>query len=338
MSRTDDIIDKTKRKEPEAKKWKVVVGIVVGLIVGCILFYGLFVVTEPFVDDMLSGEEINLLFDFYDEKVGYNETAVYFVGNSIMGTAVYTPLVDDILHSAGYADVYTYNLLSDGETPLLRALQIERMAESKPSLVIYGMNYAFVNPGKWIEERTVLAQGRYELTPELAQLYSEDELDDLTSNLLFYKRGLLLRSTILPNSARTTDNYVKEPYGVDLRQELDKGKSLQSIRDTVSKSNIVISDEMTRHKQALIYNVQTLQNAGIPVIIINMPIHPLLSETISNDSRQNYFNLLNMTGAKWIDMEYEYGDDHFRDTQHTLWTGSEDFSRKMADLIIQELS
>ena len=32
MSRTDDILDKTKRKEPEAKKWKVVVGIVVGLV------------------------------------------------------------------------------------------------------------------------------------------------------------------------------------------------------------------------------------------------------------------------------------------------------------------
>ena len=32
MSKAEDILDKTKRGEPEAKKWKVVVGIVVGLV------------------------------------------------------------------------------------------------------------------------------------------------------------------------------------------------------------------------------------------------------------------------------------------------------------------
>ena len=66
MSRTDDIIDKTKRKEPETKKWKVVVGIVVGLIIGCVLFYGLFVSTESIVKNHYNTLDIAILYDFYD--------------------------------------------------------------------------------------------------------------------------------------------------------------------------------------------------------------------------------------------------------------------------------
>ena len=332
----DKIVEETKSKEGSAKKWTVVVGIIVGVLIGCVVFLGLFYVTEPLVDNMLSSEEIMLLFDFYDKMAESNETTVYFIGNSIVGTAVYAPLIDEKLLNQGY-NISSYNLLSDGETPLLRALQIEKIAESHPALVIYGMSYAYVNQGNWIEERTVLAQGRYNLTPELASLYSEDELADLTRNLFFYKKGLLLRSTILPSSARTTENYVKEPYGIELRMDFDQAKSIDKIQDTVNSSVPVVTENMTRYKQALIYNIQTLQKAGIPVIIINMPIHPLLSEKITDETRQNYFDLLNLTGATWIDMETLYDDEHFRDTQHTTWNGSQDFSLNMVDLIIKQV-
>ena len=64
MSRTDDILDKTKRKEPEAKKWKVVVGIVVGLVF-------VFTVFSPFMYvGYISGETAN-----YDSIITYQRSA-----------------------------------------------------------------------------------------------------------------------------------------------------------------------------------------------------------------------------------------------------------------------
>ena len=100
----------------------------------------------------------------------------------------------------------------------------------------------------------------------------------------------------------------------------------------------VVTNESTICKDALLYNVRTLQNAGIPVIIINMPLHPLFSEKVTDESRQNFFDLLNQTGAKWFDMEKDYGDEFFRDSHHAMFEeGALVFSPRMADLIIQEL-
>ena len=84
MSRTDDIIDKTKRKEPEAKKWKVVVGIVVGLFVGCLLFCGIWgYVVDPFIDEYLQNKkDVVAIYDFLELNVGEEETAVYNVMES----------------------------------------------------------------------------------------------------------------------------------------------------------------------------------------------------------------------------------------------------------------
>ena len=82
MSRTDDILDKTKRKEPEAKKWKVVVGIVIGLVLVFSVYFGIYCFAD--VDTYLETKEIVRLYDFYDLKVGENETAVYILGDSFV--------------------------------------------------------------------------------------------------------------------------------------------------------------------------------------------------------------------------------------------------------------
>ena len=100
----------------------------------------------------------------------------------------------------------------------------------------------------------------------------------------------------------------------------------------------VITAEETRNVQALKYMVNSCKEANIPVVIINMPIHPLLSEKITDESRENYFEILDTLDVKIIDMEKEYGDEHFWDLIHTTWDGALAFSDKMTDLIIQELS
>ena len=70
-----------------------------------------------------------------------------------------------------------------------------------------------------------------------------------------------------------------------------------------------------------------------------MPLNPLLSEKITDESRKNFSEFLNQTGVVWYDYEYLFGEEYFADTHH-MWSihGRDNFSPFMADLIIQELS
>ena len=130
-------------------------------------------------------------------------------------------------------------------------------------------------------------------------------------------------------------------YTLDTRYKRTAGKNpeqiLKEANDPDDPWHPIVTNESTRYKQALIYNVQTLQNAGIPVVLINMPLHPLTSEKITDESRQNFYDLLNETGAKWYDMELGCGDEYFFDSHHMTFYGATQFAPRMAELIISEV-
>lgn len=69
-----------------------------------------------------------------------------------------------------------------------------------------------------------------------------------------------------------------------------------------------------------------------------MPIHPELSKVVSDESRNNYFNLLNQTGVAWYDYENYFNGDAFVDIHHVTFDSAKSFSSVFADLIIQELT
>ena len=337
----DRLIEKTTEKDG-AKKWKVVVGIVVGLVLACGMFVGGYVATESVIDKGLSTYPINEIFDFYGEKRGLDETAVYFVGSSLVATEVYTPYITSKLLDSGY-NVSVYNLFVPSETLIMRSIQIEEMVASSPDLIIFGISYSSFVGEQWNDEYMRLAYGKYELTPELASIYTDEELESLNPGL-FYKRGYFIRS-IMPKSVSEDyreEEYVVEPYGIPRRQSFEDTKNMESmISGANNPDNIwrpIITMEETRNVHALRYMVNICNEADIPVIIINMPIHPLLSEKITDESRENYFAILDTLDVKVIDMERDYGDEHFWDLIHTTWDGALDFSDKMADLIIQEMS
>ena len=339
MSRTDDILDKTKRGEPEAKKWKVVVGIVVGLIVGCVLFYGLFITTESIVKNHYNTLDIAILYDFYDEKVGLDETSVYVIGNSIIGTATYAPLIDEIMVENGY-DISTYNCYIDGTTSLMTGLQIDSLIESNPSLVIYGVSYNTFphNPSNQslTEEKILFSKDKFALSDDFKQYYTDEELD-LLENHVFDLKGYLGR-VIFPTNTRTGNYDTKEPIGVERRLAKDKSKNYEEIVAKSKNFNPTITSELTREKGVFVHSVEKMLDAGIKVVVINMPIHPLLSENVSDDSRQNLLSLLHSTNATVIDMETLYGDEHFFDTHHSTYPGALEFSKELAGIIIQEMS
>ena len=95
MSRTDDILDKTKRKEPEAKKWKVIAGIVIGLV---LVLVGWSFFISPIIEEYTSEtKQIVAAYDVFESNEGNMETTVYFVGSSIIMYGIYAEEINRLL-------------------------------------------------------------------------------------------------------------------------------------------------------------------------------------------------------------------------------------------------
>ena len=223
----------------------------------------------------------------------------------------------------------------------MTGLQIDSLIASHPSLVIYGVSYITFpnNPSdqSLTEEKILFSKDKFTLSEDFMEYYTCEELELLESNL-FDMRGYLGR-IIFPINTRTGNYDTKEPIGIERRLNSAKSKDYSEIVINSEKFNPVISSKLTREKGVFLHSVEKMLDAGIKVVVINMPLHPLMSEKVSEDSRQNLLSLLNTTDATVIDMENMYGDNHFFDTHHTTYPdGTLEFSRELADIIIQELS
>lgn len=334
----------------------VVAGIITGFLIAVGLFLVGYIATEPIANADLNNKEIVKLGTFYDEKVGINETAVYFVGNSQMATALDCPLMDGHLSDRGY-DIETYMLYVGGDSPRYRAVQINKIIASKPSLVIYGISYhdvTYIGDIEAAQEYFKFFRNALSLDEDLKRLYTDDELKLIEANPLdnfLLKRGYLtegisayLMSIISGNKDTAIDKankYVKVPIDPDWARSKDTETDIEKIKCSAENPDYswrpVVTNESSLPKQALMYNINKLQDARIPVIIVNLPIHPLISKKITDKSRQNFSDFLNQTGATWIDMETLYDEEHFRDEVHSTWNGSQDFSKVMVNIIIKEV-
>ena len=183
----DKLIEKTTEKDG-VKKWKVVVGIIVGLVLSCSVLFGLILLAD--VDGYLYHEkEVLHLYEFYDDKVGKDDCAVFFLGSSMIGDSIYTKGINENLDAAGY-DITTYCLVMQGDTPLRRTVQIQNIIESSPSLVIIGVTYGDVINPSWPSERVILVHDKLNIRSDSLYLFSEDELNDFSvkPNFLYKKQ------------------------------------------------------------------------------------------------------------------------------------------------------
>lgn len=341
MSRTDDILDKTKRKEPEAKKWKVIAGIVIGLV---LVLVGWSFFISPIIEEYTSEtKQIVAAYDVFESNEGNMETTVYFVGSSIIMYGIYAEEINRILSEKGYGNISVYNLGINGHYPLERALLIQNIIDSNPSLVIIGETYSMPNTKGVTEERIFLVNDRLKIRDDSLYLYSEDELRIISENRnpTFFDEKRFLSSAIKHKISDTPNKIDIESNDLFIGDRLDsenRDYNFQGVLDFPNRWRPVVTGEETRAGEAIIYNSKTLENAGIPVVLLNMPLHPLTSAGISDDTRDNFYNLLNKTGSQWYDYEYACPDDSCwnKDGLHLApYTGAKFFAPQMAELIIE---
>lgn len=355
MGKINKLINRIVRRDSDTNKSKVyaviVICVLISLFVGIISLLGIYDFAD--VDGYLQDtKDIIHLYDFYDSNNVENETAVFFIGSSIIGFSVDPILINEILKNYG-CNVTAYNIVINGDTPIERTLEIQKIIDSKPSLVIYGVTYRSItdeSSDSSFLERVNLVHSRLDVRVDSYFLFTNNELKKIKTypSLLYTKT--FFRSALNANlfdiynddmGHIRTFNYNIDPYGENYRENyVGVNNYSELVEQSNDPNNVwrpIVTNKSTRYKEALIYNVKTLQDAGIPVIIINMPIHPLFSEKITDESRQNFFDLLNQTGAVWYDMERNYGDEFFRDSHHASFYGAHQFAPVMADLIIEQV-
>ena len=320
-----------------------IVGIVVGLVLVFSVYFGIYCIAD--VDSYIyEYKETPRLYEFYEKKVGVNQTAVFFVGNSLIGNSCYAPLIESSLDMDGY-NISVYNLYVSGDSPLRRATQVQNIIDSSPSLVVYGVTYGDIVYGEWRSERIIIVHDSLCIRDDSLYLYSESELSDFyIIPDVFWKRTFVWSAL-----TATTNEYIGDyMYDMHARSMNDIENALPhppATMDIIDEVNTprnhwapVMDSLSTRDAEALNYIVRTLNNADIPVVIVLMPLHPVVSETITNESRENMHAFLNSVNAPWYDMERIYDESYFADSHHMSNYGAKYFSPLMADLIIQELS
>ncbi len=336
--------------EPKSKA-KIVLALILALsLCGCSFAVSILYLysINPTIERYIDNQPIIKLYDFYDQKVGLNTTAVYFIGSSIIIDGVAPPLIHKNLTSQGYNNVTAYNLGISGDTPLQRSVQIQKIIDSKPSLVIFGLTYRSFVDKRFVEEYIVLPHDRLQIRNDSLCLYSKDETElfDTVPDIFYTKKYLLsaLNANIDNNNSinRFFNEYDIEEYLRSRNNAINVTPNLpEVIRQANDPNDLwrpVITKEHNRYKEAILYNVKTLQDAGIPCVIVNMPLHPITSAKITDNTRNNYFALLNKTGAPIYDLEHIFENEDFRDSHHPSWKGAIKIEPYFTQIILQELN
>ena len=347
MLKIGDLLNRTVRTDTQVKKSSVAIVTIFSAILILGLFLGLYYIAD--VDTYLKdNKEIINLYDFYDQKVGENETAVYIIGSSVVAESIIPPEINTILTQKGYENIKFYTCFLSGDTPISRSVQLKNIIDSKPSLVIYGLMPRDIGANDWRDEYFGLVLEKLSLMNDSDYLYSKEQARSFNKHEgIWYNKKFItsaLKYRLSPeNKPHSSLNYTYDPLGEEYRKyissKVDQNATIADVNNPNSRwrTESEVSDEWTQNKEALRYIVKKFKGNDVPVIIVNMPINPLLSEQISDNSYSNYFALINGTDADHYDLDGFGSPDDFMDAVHMTYDGAIKFAPRMADLIIEQV-
>ena len=351
MSKIEKLLNITVKEETDATNGaslslSVYLVIICSVIISLGLFFGLLYVVD--VDGYLqNNSQIINLYNFYDQKVGENGTAVYLLGSCAVGCPIYPPEVNRLIKMY-YPNITVYNLYLANDIPLGRSVQLKNIIDSKPSLIIYGLMPRDIGAYYWDNDNFVLVHERLSLMDDSSYLYSKEQIMSISrkENIGYYKKFIQNAFRYKYSSGKNPYfalNYSYDPLGEEYRKylssKIDINQTIENINNPNSKyrRESEVSAEWTQNKEALMYIVKKFKENDVPVIIVNMPINPLLSEQISNSSYSNYFSLINETNVTHYDLDGFGSPDDFFDEIHMTYDGALKFAPRMADLIIEQV-
>lgn len=345
MSKAEKLQNHLKSAD-EPKKWKAYVVVAVGVLVGVGLFFGGMAVLNPIIDKYLDeNKEITALYNFYDTKAGETTDAVYFVGGSYVAESVYPPEINRILAEKGFENLTIYTAYVSQECSLDRLIHLQKLIDSKPKMVIYGMTASALSLNSITEDNVLIVKDRLSLYDNISQFYTDDELQLLYGETNPYDKKRFIKSALLyalnPHRDFNID-YSIDPLGGAYAREHIWGANVapQKIAYLYDSETVLTYpvSSTSRTVKAFNFILSELEKNGIDVVVVNAPINPLASDKIDEDTRSKYFSILDETGYDWADFEYRVPAEDFFDGVHTKFSGAMKLAPMWANLIIEELT
>ena len=330
--------------------------IIAAVILAAMISFGIYVIiVDICVDSYLEDNKRELsILNFYD-TIRKNETdRIYFIGSSQIVDGIDSYLIEDYLKTKNYT-FQIYNLGIQADRPLLRITELDRLVESKPRLVVIGVNYnGLYNRTTINDERLVLVSDKVTLDSYSEQLYTKEQLKLINQSPNPMEQYLYKRKFIQPSIRYLFFNKMiisEDVFGGDIIRHFNprgndfknpyvytRNKTHEELLKSLESEGLVLRwctvyKDDNPDKKALKHTIEKLEKNNISVIVINMPLHPLLSEKVPDTTRENYFSFLNSTGVTYYDFETNYSSDHFIDLTHLNVIGRNRISKEIGMLI-----
>jgi len=315
------------------------------------------------------------------DYIEYNDrNSVIAVGSSILQAAVNGSCITEHLDDTSTG---VYNLAISGANPYTETLQIPALVRANPKLVLVDLGpnglwnfydsedlneyiqFRFTinsismkqnDIGDWKEhirdvDREWLGYTHAERM-SLVQSYSHKALEEhLTGFVAEYFEFLNYEERAPSPSNPEWEEYLMDPYSFVPREPLFEKK-------TESEINDYMEEKMPRKAKQGVYNPQLegtlnhiayeyiineLRSAGIPVLLIATPHHPMVYPYLGIDQlygfNQTFERFTNLSGVYGANMFWEtWHSSMFRDRNHLGVNGREYFCQRITPLIQQMLA
>ena len=270
----------------------------------------------------------------YNSNYNYNYnnySNTYFIGSSQIGSGIDTRMIGQNV----------YNLGSVGDTPLRRLIELNQMIATRPRTAVIGLTYYELNESSHlISQSDYIAPVSDKIGDIPREFFNNVELEAIDAIPFYYNRKFLLNSISVlvgyssinysnQQNWNVTNFTVPENHAINnTHQEL-----MNRLNDRAQIDRYVVSNRDCSQKDALNYTICRLRDSGVKVIVINMPLNPLLSARISNETRKNYFNFLNQTGVEYYDFERAFSGEFFVDLTHLNSVGRKRFTELLCPIV-----
>jgi len=325
--------------------------------------------------DLTSNSRYGVTFPALEYIEDLDENSVIGIGSSIIQAALNGSCITEKLDNQ---DTSVYNLGISGANPYTESLQIPALIRANPELVILDLGpnglwdfYESEDLDEYIQFRFTInsvSMGHEDLGEwhkfirekdqqwlaythlervKLTQSYSQKAVDEYLKQHISKQFGLNYESRAPAPGDEDWHQYLMEPYFpnpffetmsdeliVDYMEEKMPRKAKQGVYNPRFNG--------TLNHQAYKYMIDTLREAGIPVLLVAPPHHPLVYPYLGPDQLDGFnhtFNTFsNLSGVYGVNMFWEtWHSSMFRDRNHLGVNGREYFCEQITPYIDQML-
>lgn len=273
----------------------------------------------------------NILGEYQDLPSG----SILFIGDSQIQEGIDCTIIEK--ESAETC----FNFGLAGLIPMQMALQKDLIVAAKPKKVIIGASAAFFDESINKNEDLFLLFNNHGVTadPFLSARLNQREQELLSMN--YFEKSLYKRKFILPlylgifnallrpseQSPHVVANF-KNPHFFVRQQEA--AELTAKLQDPKITRIFEIEKSARRQRDAFYYFIRELKQAGIDVVVLNMPYHPFVFEQLSPASQQVFNDYLleasQALDVELIDLQHQFSAADFNDLTHLNSAGSEKLS------------